>query len=147
MIFQYLEFKYIISYYLTLFKQMEEMDGIKVVVLGDSGVGKTAIINRKIFQKFSSQMETTVGASYNSIKITYPEYNKLILKMDIWDTAGSEQFRAINKLFYNGAVCAVLVYDITEVQSFNSLKNYWLGEIKQNGAKDISKHIIKKYIF
>lgn len=116
------------------------MEGIKVVVLGDSGVGKTAIINRKIFQKYSSNLETTVGANYNSVDIPFEKYG-IELKMDVWDTAGSEQFRAINKLFYQGASCAILVYDITDQQSFNSLKNYWYDEIKNNGSEDIGKYI------
>lgn len=112
------------------------MEGIKVVVLGDAGVGKTAIINRKIFRKYSSDNEHTMGANYNSCDVACPKQG-IAIKMDVWDTAGSEQFRSINKLFYNGAACAILVYDITDVQSYNSIKNYWLDEIKNNGSEDI----------
>ena len=108
----------------------------KVVLLGDSGVGKTCIISRYISNSFDANSASTNGASYASKKVDYP-YLKKSLVLDIWDTAGQEKYKSLTKFFYKDAAMVILVYDITRRESFDNLKNYWYKEIQEYGEKDI----------
>jgi small GTP-binding protein len=111
--------------------------GCKVVLLGDSGVGKTCIISRYISGTFDSNSASTNGASYASKNITYEKLGGKSLLLDIWDTAGQEKYKALTKFFYKDAAVAILVYDITLRQSFDNIKDYWYEQIKENGDKNI----------
>jgi len=106
----------------------------KVVLLGDSGVGKTCIISRYISGAFDQNSPTTNGASYASkiVEIT----NKSV-SLDIWDTAGQEKYKSLTKFFYKDAKVAILVYDITQKESFTNMKQYWYEQLKEFGSKDI----------
>ena len=110
----------------------------KVVLIGESGVGKTSIISRYIQNQFSAVLMSTTGASF-ATKTIYLEEQKQSIKFEIWDTAGQERYRALAKVFYKNAAACILVYDITRRTSFKELKNYWIKEIKENSSKDISK--------
>ena len=101
----------------------------KVVLLGESGVGKTSIISRFINGTFEESLMSTNGASYVCRNLTFPEYQNRMIRFEIWDTAGQEQYRALNKIFYKDASICILVYDITNIKSFNALKDYWYKEI------------------
>ncbi|MCQ2817267.1 MAG: GTP-binding protein [archaeon] len=107
----------------------------KVVLVGDAGVGKTCMISRYIYNQFKDQSESTLGASFASKTIIMPKGQKV--QLDIWDTAGQEKFRSVNKFFYKDAVIGLLVYDITKLSSFNSIKEFWYQELKAEGAPDI----------
>jgi len=109
---------------------------IKVVLLGDSGVGKTCLITRYISETFDQNTASTNGASYASKVVTYDKLGKTIT-LDIWDTAGQEKYKALTKFFYKDAAIAILVYDITIRDSFENVKNYWYQQIKENGEKNI----------
>ena len=109
----------------------------KVVLIGESGVGKTSIINRYISDTFSPVLTATPGASFTNKKIFMKDYNQSI-KFEIWDTAGQEKYRALAKVFYKNAAVCILVYDITRKNSFEELKNYWVNEIKANALPNIS---------
>ena len=108
----------------------------KVVLLGDSGVGKTCIISRYISGQFDENSASTNGASYASKNVEYPNLKKSLM-LDIWDTAGQEKYRALTKFFYKDAKVAILVYDITRMDTFNSVKNFWYEQVKENGPKNI----------
>jgi small GTP-binding protein len=108
----------------------------KVVLLGDSGVGKTCIISRYISGTLDAQSASTNGASYASKNVNYENLGKS-LTLDIWDTAGQEKYKALTKFFYKDAAVAILVYDITVRESFEHLKDYWYQQIKNNGDKNI----------
>lgn len=97
---------------------------IKVVLLGESGVGKTSIISQFTSGVFDPNIVTSITAQFISKTIIYKEYNKS-LRFDIWDTAGQEKFRSLAKIFYKDAKIIVLVYDITSKKNFTELKNYW----------------------
>ena len=118
----------------------------KVVLIGESGVGKTSIISRYITNTFKSQLMSTPGANFVTKNIILEDENQSI-KFEIWDTAGQERYRALAKVFYKNAAVCVLVYDITRKTSFNELKNYWYKEIKENAQKDVSKIIFIKINF
>ena len=108
----------------------------KVVLLGDSGVGKTCIISRYISGAFDQNSPTTNGASYASKIITLDNLAKTI-SLDIWDTAGQEKYKSLTKFFYKDAKVAILVYDITQKESYNNLKSYCYEQLKEFGSKDI----------
>ncbi len=110
--------------------------GHKIVLLGDSGVGKTCLISRFISGNFDANVNSTNGASYASKKIEYANLGKTLV-LDIWDTAGQEKYKSLTKFFYKDAAMVILVYDITRKESFDNLKNFWYTEIQQYGDKDI----------
>ena len=114
----------------------KQATGNKIVLLGDSGVGKTCLISRFISGQFDANVNSTNGASYASKKVEFPELGKSLV-LDIWDTAGQEKYKSLTKFFYKDAAMVVLVYDITRRESFDNLKNFWYKEIKEYGEKDI----------
>ena len=112
---------------------MEEQDAqpVKVVLLGESGVGKTSIITQFISKKFNQRCPTSVSAQFISKIIKFPEYSKN-LKFDIWDTVGQEKYRSLTKIFYKDADIIIFVYDITTEFSFKAIKDYWYKETKEH---------------
>ena len=110
--------------------------GHKIVLLGDSGVGKTCLISRFISGQFDINVASTNGASYASKKIEYPHLGKSLL-LDIWDTAGQEKYKSLTKFFYKDAAMVILVYDITRKESYDNLKNFWYKEVQEYGEKNI----------
>ena len=110
----------------------------KVVLIGESGVGKTSIISRYMTDKFSATLGSTPGANFTTKTIFLKDENQSI-KFEIWDTAGQEKFRSLAKVFYKNAAICVLVYEITRRASFEELQRFWIEEIKANASKNISK--------
>ena len=116
----------------------------KVVLIGESGVGKTSIISRYIYNNFSSVLLVTPGANFTT-KTVFLQEEKQSIKFEIWDTAGQEKYRALAKVFYKNAAVCILVYDITRRASFEELKKFWINELKGNSSPNVSK--LRKYIF
>ena len=117
-------------------EQGSKVPGCKVVLLGDSGVGKTCIITRFVSSSFEANINSTNGASYCTKMVKYEELGKNLL-LDVWDTAGQEKYRSLTKYFYKDAAVAILVYDITLKESFENLKEYWYKQIQDNGDKNM----------
>ena len=118
-------------------KNDENVIRCKVIIVGNSGVGKTSIISRYL-GKYDPNVKSTIGASFaNKSEII----NDKEILFEIWDTAGQERFRSINSIFYQDAYICILVYDITKQQSFNDLKDYWHDSVLEHAAKDIIFHI------
>ena len=111
--------------------------GKKLVFVGETGVGKTCIIARFTEGKYEQNPGSTVGANYATKTIEIPEL-KQYLTFDIWDTAGQEKYKSLARIFFQGAKMAVLVYDITRRESFDSMKNQWYKELKEHGDPDIT---------
>ena len=105
---------------------------IKVTLIGESSVGKTSIINRYAKGNFSQELESTLGANYSQKKIV--RHGKKI-RLDLWDTAGQEKYRAIGRHFYKESYIVCLVYDISNQDSFDKLKSVWLPDLQQFGEK------------
>ena len=114
----------------------------KVVLLGESGVGKTCIIARFINNTFEENLISTTGASYAGKTMVFDEYEGKSIKFEIWDTAGQEKYRSLTKIFYKDAAVAILVYDITRKESYDEIQKYWYNQIKEFAPKNISKYII-----
>ena len=108
----------------------------KVVLIGESGVGKTSIINRYILNKFDDALPSTLGASFISKTVFFENYNQSI-KFEIWDTTGQEKFRSLAKIFYKNASVCIFVYDICNKATFNELKNFWINDVKANGNSNM----------
>ena len=106
---------------------MSTMETVKVVLLGEAGVGKTCIISQFISGVFDPDTISSLSAQFITKTLEFKEFNKS-LKFEIWDTAGQERFRSLAKIFYKDAKVIVLVYDITSKKSFEELKNYWYEE-------------------
>ena len=111
---------------------------LKIVVIGDSGVGKTNLIRRFILNTFSENTKATVGVEF--ISKSY-KINNHIFKIELWDTAGQERYKSITAVYYKGAKGALLVYDTTSKISFNSIDK-WMEEIRDKTTSDIKLMII-----
>ena len=108
---------------------MNEPEAIKVVLVGESGVGKTSIISQFTAHKFDPHRETSLSAQFISKTVEFQDLGKAI-KFDIWDTVGQEKYRSLAEIFYRDAKVIVFVYDITTAYSFEELKKYWYEETK-----------------
>ena len=111
---------------------------IKIIVVGDSGVGKTNLINRFASDKFDTNSKATIGVEfvYKALKI-----NKDVIKVEVWDTAGEERYRAITSSYYKGAKGAIIVYDITNEDSFKNVE-IWMNEVIKKGQKGMQLLLI-----
>jgi len=105
----------------------------KVVVTGDSGVGKTNIISRFTSNEFNIENKATIGVEFGHAELTV---NDTKVKVQIWDTAGQERFRAVTRGYYRGAVGALMVYDITKAQTFKNVEK-WMQELREYADPDI----------
>ena len=94
---------------------------LKLIILGDSGVGKTSLMNQYVNRKFSKQYKATIGADFLTKEVKVDDN---LVTMQIWDTAGQERFQSLGVAFYRGADCCVLVYDVNNEKSFQNLENW-----------------------
>ena len=103
---------------------MSSPETVKVVLLGEAGVGKLDIMSQLTSGTFDPDTISSLSAQFISKTIEFKDINKAI-KFDIWDTSGQEKFRALSKIFYKDAKVICLVYDITSHKSFKALKEFW----------------------
>lgn len=111
---------------------------IKLLMIGDSGVGKTCLLLRYANDSFSPTFITTIGIDF---KIKTIELDDKVIKLQIWDTAGQERFRTITTSYFRGAQGILLVYDVTDRGSFENIQN-WVGQIQNHAENFISKVLI-----
>ncbi|XP_063221644.1 ras-related protein Rab-8A [Bacillus rossius redtenbacheri] len=107
----------------------------KVLVLGDSNVGKTCIVHRYCDERYYDTYISTIGIDFKQKIINL---DGTPVKLQIWDTAGQERFRTLTTAYYRGAMGILLMYDVTSLDSFNHL-SYWLRNIQENAAPDVVK--------
>ncbi len=113
---------------------MSGADSVKVVLLGEAGVGKTSIIHQFTYHQFDPDCISSISAQFISKTIEYKGYGAI--KYDIWDTAGQERYRSMAKIFYKDSKVIIFVYDITSEPTFDGMKNYWYEQVKINCEKD-----------
>ncbi|CAZ81715.1 unnamed protein product [Tuber melanosporum] len=94
---------------------------LKVIILGDSGVGKTSLMNQYVNKKFSASYKATIGADFLTKEVLVDDR---LVTMQLWDTAGQERFQSLGVAFYRGADCCVLVYDVNNSKSFDTLDSW-----------------------
>jgi len=111
---------------------MSKVLNYKLVLLGNSAVGKSCISNRFVNDDFYDFQEPTIGAAFSTKEFIL---NDKKIKYEIWDTAGQERYRSLAPMYYRGASIAIIVYDITCKESFEGAK-LWLKEITNKGKKD-----------
>jgi small GTP-binding protein len=104
-----------------------------VVLIGDSGVGKSNLLSRFTRGEFNLETKSTIGVEFATRSIVA---DGKTIKAQIWDTAGQERYRAITSAYYRGAVGALLVYDISKQQTFKNVER-WLTELRENAAANI----------
>lgn len=109
------------------------MRKFKILMLGDSGVGKSSLINRWTADTFNPTLVGTVGVDFKAKKVQLPSEN---INVQVWDTAGQEQFHKITTSYYRGANGILLVYDISDHSSFNNVE-YWIKNIKQHASASV----------
>ena len=112
---------------------MESADK-KIVLIGDSGVGKTSILQRYIFETFDPYNPPTLGAGFRTKLIDMGNDRKV--RLQIWDTAGQEKFKGITKMYYRDAHVGIVVYDSGFYDSFTSAKT-WVKELRENGNAEM----------
>ncbi|KAJ5077758.1 ras-related protein raba1f-like [Anaeramoeba ignava] len=105
----------------------------KIVLIGDSGVGKSNLLSRFCRNEFNLESKSTIGVEFATKAI---QIDGKTVKAQIWDTAGQERYRAITSAYYRGAVGALLIYDITKHPSFENLER-WLQELRDNADSNI----------
>jgi len=108
---------------------METNLRFKLAILGDSGVGKSSISTKYVHNTFDDYNPPTIGAAFLTKDIYL---SNRTLKLEIWDTAGQERYRSLAPMYYRGAGAVIVVYDITNVESFASAKR-WISEVRHNG--------------
>jgi len=111
---------------------------IKLLLIGDSGVGKSCLLLRYSDDSFTSSFITTIGIDFKIKSILIDESK---VKLQIWDTAGQERFRTITTAYYRGAMGILLVYDVADETSFGNVRN-WMRQIDQNAAENVNRILI-----
>ena len=104
-----------------------QIKDIKIILLGDTGVGKTTIINRYINNEFTEENLVTLGSSFATKEV---KKNKINYRLKIWDTTGQEKYHSLTSLFVKGSNIVILVYSIDSFSSFENL-NFWYNSIKE----------------
>ena len=113
----------------------EEIPLYKILLLGDSTVGKTCFLLRFMEDSFIDLHMATIGLDYK-LKTMILEEQKIV-KVQIWDTAGQDKFRAITRNYYKGASGIILIFDVTNIKSFENIKK-WINEIKEEISENVS---------
>jgi len=111
---------------------------IKLLLIGDSGVGKSCLLLRFSDDTFTTNFITTIGIDF---KIRTIELDGKRIKLQIWDTAGQERFRTITTAYYRGAMGILLTYDVTDENSFQNIRN-WMKNIEEYAAENVNKILI-----
>ena len=129
--------------FLVLSRKMEKYE-YKIVLIGESGTGgKTSLINRLVLNIFDPNTIATSGASYTNI---FVQVNLGIIKLELWDTAGQEKYRGLNRMFIKGSHCIILGYDITNRWSFEEIKNYQYNTVKDIVGDDALIYLVANKI-
>jgi len=110
----------------------------KLLLIGDSGVGKSCLLLRFSDDTYTDSYISTIGVDF---KIRTIELDGKTIKLQIWDTAGQERFRTITSSYYRGAHGIIVVYDCTDLESFNNVKQ-WLEEIDRYACENVNKLLV-----
>uniref|UniRef100_A0A7S2E5X6 Uncharacterized protein n=1 Tax=Octactis speculum TaxID=3111310 RepID=A0A7S2E5X6_9STRA len=105
----------------------------KLVLLGDTAVGKSCLVVRFVRDEFVEFQEPTIGAAFLTQSVSLSD---VIVKFEIWDTAGQERYHSLAPMYYRDAMAAIVVYDITNKESFDSAKK-WVKELQQRGSQNV----------
>lgn len=107
----------------------------KLVLLGESAVGKSSVVHRFVKNTFDNMRESTIGAAFLTQSVTLPDIDATVM-FEIWDTAGQERYKSLAPMYYRNAHAALCVYDITNSSSFQKAQN-WIKELKKQAPENI----------
>src|SRR3972149_1021421 len=126
----------------TNYKQLEQKQSydylIKLLIIGDSGVGKSSILLQFVENTFTDNFISTIGIDFRVRTIVIDEKR---IKLQVWDTGGQERFKTITKAYYRGAMGIILVYDVTDETSLLNIKE-WIDDIKTSITSDTTSDIV-----
>ena len=106
---------------------------LKFIIVGDSSVGKSNLLMKFAYNKFTDDYQATVGVEFAAKNI---KIEQEIFRVQVWDTAGQENFRSITRAYYKNSVCAMIVYDITNKKSFENVQR-WIEDIRNQSPKTV----------
>mmetsp|Transcript_2990 Transcript_2990/g.9118 ORF Transcript_2990/g.9118 Transcript_2990/m.9118 type:complete len:200 (+) Transcript_2990:112-711(+) len=115
-----------------------EMPEFKLILVGDGGVGKTTFVKRHLTGEFEKKYVATLGVEVHPLVF---HTNRGPIKFNVWDTAGQERFRTITSSYYRGAHGIIVVFDVTDAESFNNVKQ-WLHEIDRYACQNVKKLLV-----
>ena len=123
-------------------EELRKKKEIKLILVGEAGVGKTCIIYRYINDRFNEDTINTITASSEKKLITLNDKNntRVEVEFDIWDTCGQEKFRNLVNIFFKDAKAAILVYDSTSIRTFNQIKDFWYNKVKECAPEDLGNY-------
>ncbi|KAJ7112561.1 ras-domain-containing protein [Mycena epipterygia] len=110
---------------------------LKFIITGDAAVGKSSLLVRLTDQRFLANPDPTLGVEFGSKLITLPDAEGTVVKLQCWDTAGTESFRSITRSYYRGAAGCLLVYDVTSRRSFENVRT-WLADVRAHADAHVS---------
>lgn len=109
-----------------------------MILVGESGVGKTNLLSRFAFDEFNIESRATIGVEFSTRNI---KVENTVIKAQVWDTAGQEKFRAVTNAYYHGSIGAMIVYAVNDRNSFDRVEK-WLEEVKKNADPDVLVMVI-----
>ena len=118
--------------------QSDSFINFKLIIIGDSGVGKSSVLKRAVQNRFDSGYQATIGFEF---LLMHFKVNDLKIKLQIWDTCGQEMYRSLVQGFYRNTSLAVIVYDISSKKSFDGLET-WMKDLRQHTEPDIPIFIV-----
>ena len=118
----------------------EDKNILKIVIVGESGVGKTSLITQFIDNFFDEELQASTGASFSAKTLIFD--NGKSVKIQLWDTAGQEKYRSLTKIFFQNSAAVAFIYDITSQTSFDEIKNYWFTQISESAPENIVKALV-----
>ena len=124
-----------------MFTSEQQLNTYKIVLVGDSCVGKSSIVNKFVYNSFQKYQETTIGASFAAKNILIDDQKS---RIQIWDTAGQERYKSLVPMYYKNASAALIVYDLTEKKTFDNAM-IWFEEITKNTEKCLIALVGNKY--
>ena len=118
--------------------QSDNFINFKIIIVGDSGVGKSSLLKRTVQNKFDSSYQATIGFEFLLMHFIV---NDLKIKLQIWDTCGQEMYRSLVQGFYRNTSLAIVVYDVSQKKTFEGLE-IWLKDIRQHTEQDIPIFVV-----
>ena len=115
------------------------MESYKIILIGPSAVGKTSLLNRFVHNEFALKYKLTIGVDFLTKTVEYKPSK--FVKLHIWDIAGQDKFQFLHRSFYEGALGALLVFDLSRENTYSGMKN-WLAEMRSIMTEELDKVII-----
>lgn len=120
----------------------ERIPGYKVVILGDTSVGKTSLVHRFLKNEFNEHTANTIGAAFITVDHSSKVNPNKRVRLEIWDTAGQERYRSLTPMYYRNAKAALVCFDLSSIDTFEKAQ-YWLEQLSLNSSsEDIKKYIV-----